>query len=164
MKATSTPMPHRPLRPEQGGFTLLEVMITVAVVGILAAVALPSYREYVIRGNLPEATSRLASIQVRMEQFYQDNRNYGTTAAACPALVTMPTSKFFNFTCNWGSGAAPQGTNQGYVITATGTSSMAGFAFTIDQANAKTSTVPAGSGWAVPSPNNCWVIRKGGQC
>jgi type IV pilus assembly protein PilE len=51
------------------GFTLIELMITVAVIAILSAVALPSYREYVIRGNVPEATSRLATKQVQMEQF-----------------------------------------------------------------------------------------------
>lgn len=57
-----------------GGFTLIEVMIAVAVVAILAAPALPSYRDYVTRGNIPEATSRLLTKQVQMEQWFQDNR------------------------------------------------------------------------------------------
>ena len=86
----------RSQRP-QAGFTLIEVMITVAIVAILSMVALPSYREYVIRGNIPEATSRLATKQVQMEQFFQDNRTYvgGTGCTADTA-----SSKYFDFSCS----------------------------------------------------------------
>ena len=59
------------------GFTLIEVMITVAIVAILAAVAVPQYTRYIQRGNLVEATNALAEYRVRMEQFYQDNGSYG---------------------------------------------------------------------------------------
>jgi prepilin-type N-terminal cleavage/methylation domain-containing protein len=52
------------------GFTLIELMIVVAVVGILTAIAVPSYTNYVIRGKIPEATSQLASKRVQMEQFF----------------------------------------------------------------------------------------------
>jgi type IV pilus assembly protein PilE len=41
---------------------------------------------------------------------------------------------------------------------------MAGFTFTIDQSGAKTTVVPSGIGWTAPSPNNCWVTKKGGLC
>jgi type IV pilus assembly protein PilE len=137
------------------GFTLIEVMITVAIVAILAAVALPSYRDYVIRGNIPEATSRLAARQVQMEQFFQDARTY----VGAPACVADSTNKVFNFSCA-GAGA-PTATT--YTISAVGKGSMAGFTFTINQTGAKTTgAVP--SGWAVPSPNNCWVTKKGGLC
>ena len=61
------------------GFTLIEVMITVAIVAILGSIALPAYFDYVRRGQLPEAFSNLADYRVKMEQYYQDNRNYGTT-------------------------------------------------------------------------------------
>ena len=64
------------LRSNPRGFTLIEAMITVALVAILAAVALPSYRDYVIRGRLVDATNALSSTRARMEQFYQDKRTY----------------------------------------------------------------------------------------
>jgi type IV pilus assembly protein PilE len=147
-------------RRADGGFTLIEIMITIAIVAILAALALPSYRDYVRRGNIPEATSGLLTTHVRMEQYYQDNRNYGTTATACPAAVAMPPSTLYAFTCNWGT----VGSNQGFRLTATGTGSMAGFVYTIDQLGNRTSAVPAGSGWSAPSPNNCWVTKRGGIC
>lgn len=137
----------------QAGFTLIEVMITVAIVAILSMVAMPSYREYVIRGNIPEATSRLATKQVQMEQFFQDNRTY-VGGTACTADTTS--SKYFNFSC-----AAVTATT--FTMTAAGKDSMTGFSYTINQTGAKTTgAVP--SGWSTPSPNTCWVIKKGGVC
>ena len=106
----------RPSFAGQEGFTLIEVMITVAIVAILAAVALPSYRDYVIRGNIPEATSRLATRQVQMEQFFQDNRTY-VGGQACTADAT---NKLFDFSCV-GAGA-PTATT--YLISAVGKGSM----------------------------------------
>ena len=58
-----------------GGFTLIEVMITIAVIAILAAVALPNYVEYVTRSRLVEAKTNLSDMRTRMEQFFLDNRN-----------------------------------------------------------------------------------------
>ena len=141
------------LRQRLRGFTLIEVMIVVAIVAILGSIALPSYRDYLTRGKFPEATSQLASAQVRMEQWFQDTRTYvGAPVCAAGAL----TSQHFTFACNITSATA-------YVITATGTGSMNGFAFTIDQGGSKaTSAVP--TGWSQHSPNNCWIARKGGTC
>jgi len=50
-----------------GGFTLIELMITVAVVGILAAVAFPSYTNYIRRGKIAEAQSTLSDLRLRAE-------------------------------------------------------------------------------------------------
>jgi type IV pilus assembly protein PilE len=142
---------HKKPRGRNAGFTLIELMIVVAVIGILAAIALPSYTDYVTRGKIPEATSNLAAKRVQLEQFFQDNRTY-VAAPACVADTT--TSQYFNFSCTVQTATT-------YTIQALGKGSMAGFTYTIDQANAKvTTTVP--SGWT--TNDTCWVTKKGGSC
>ncbi|MFC7289113.1 type IV pilin protein [Herminiimonas glaciei] len=136
------------------GFTLMELMITMVIIGILAAIAVPMYSAYVTRSKIPEATSALAGMRIRLEQYYQDNRNYGSTAAACGLAV--PSGSNFTYTCVW------RGTDQTYLITANGVGSMNGFTYTIDEGgNRATSAVPAGWGTA---PISCWVSKKGGEC
>jgi type IV pilus assembly protein PilE len=142
-------------RRPQAGFTLIEVMITVVIVAILATVAVPSYQDYLIRGRIPEATSRLASKQVQMEQWFQDNRTYvggpGCTADAA-------SSKYFDFNCIDNGDAVTATT---FIITAVGKGPMANFKYTINQTGLKTTrAVP--SGWT--APNNCWATKKGGVC
>src|ERR1700722_11706839 len=70
------------------GFTLIELMITVAIVAILAAIAIPNYRDYVIRGQLVDATQALAAVRANMERYFQDNRTY--LAIAGPPAFTPP--------------------------------------------------------------------------
>jgi type IV pilus assembly protein PilE len=144
----------------QQGFTLIELMIVMVVIAILTAVALPSYTKYVTRGRIPDATSNLATLRVKMEQYYQDNRTY-IGGPGC--VIDTTTSKYFDFGCP-GAGAATATT---YIITATGKNQMNGFKYTIDQSGGKTSTFTAPattSGWSSPSPNNCWATNVGGTC
>ena len=65
----------------QGGFTLIELMITVAIVGILAAVAYPSYREYVAKSRRVEAQALLMQSVQWMERFYAENYSYSANTA-----------------------------------------------------------------------------------
>ena len=65
------------------GFTLIELMMTVAIAAILAAVAIPMYRDYVVRSRIIDATSRLSDFRVRMEQFFMNNRTYESVGGAC---------------------------------------------------------------------------------
>lgn len=135
------------------GFTIVELMITVAIIGILAAVAIPQYRDYVTRGRIPDATSGLSGKQVLMEQFYQDNRTY-VGAPACTSDTT--TSQYYTFSCVTGSA-----TTAAYTLQAVGRGAMAGFTYTVNQAGAKATTaVP--TGWTTSA--SCWVAKKDGSC
>jgi type IV pilus assembly protein PilE len=131
---------------KQDGFTLIELMIVVAIIAILSSVAIPAYTDYVIRGKLVEASSELSHGRVRMEQFFQDNRTY--VGGPCPAATAN-----FTFGC-----ANPAATATTYTITATGTAALAAYSYTIDQANTKTSATPWGNS------ASCWVVKKGGAC
>jgi len=63
------------------GFTLIEIMITVAIIGILAAVALPAYQTYVLRAGRTEGQAALMDISARLEQYYLGNKTYTTDIA-----------------------------------------------------------------------------------
>jgi type IV pilus assembly protein PilE len=139
------------------GFTLIELMIVVAIIAILAAIALPMYRDYVTRSKLTEAQSLLSDYRTKMEQYFQDNRTYVSTGTTCGAPLPTSARNYFTYTCT--------GSATGFTATATGVAAQGtnSFSFTIDNFNARITTgVPPG--WTTPNPNTCWVLRKGGGC
>ena len=147
------------------GFTLIEVMITVAIVAILAGIALPSYNDYLRRGQLPEAFNNLADFRVKMEQYYQDNRGYGASATVCanvnpPAWANFVATnrKSFNITCVPRGAADAAGRYQGYTMTATGVagSRALGHVYTINDANERTTTQFKGAASAA----TCWLTKS----
>lgn len=145
------------------GFTLIEALITVAIVAIIAAVALPSYTDYVMRSKIVEAKTSLSDMRIRLEQYFLDYRQYpgsciASAAGAAPAgKIYLPAgNKYFTVTCAL--------TATTFTVTATGTASggMTGFAYTIDQANSQRTTgLP--SGWT-GAGSACWVSKKSGEC
>jgi len=144
MKTLKTPKTRR-------GFTLIELMIVVAVVAILGAISLPAYTDFVIRGKIPDATSNLATKRVQLEQFFQDNRTY---VGAAPCTADTTSSQYFNFSCTVQTATA-------YTVQALGKATMLGFTYTIDQNNSKV-TVAVPTGWTTNA--TCWVTKKGGAC
>lgn len=135
---------------KQAGFTLIELMIVVAIIAILSAIALPTYTDYMIRGRIPQATATLSTKRVQLEQWFQDTRDYSTFANCATGG-----NQFFTFSC-------PVLTATTYTIQATGTGAMTGFTFTINESNVRTSAVSGVSGWTGNA--TCWIVRKGGNC
>jgi type IV pilus assembly protein PilE len=134
------------------GFTLIELMIVVTIVAIIAAVAIPAYGDYVVRGKLVDATTQLADGRVKLEQFFQDNRADAGTGSPCPA-----NTKYFTISC------VPTPTT--YTITAasnanTGLGAAGDYTYTIDETNTKKTTKFAG----VASTATCWLMKKGDSC
>ena len=135
---------HRPR-----GFTLIELMITIAIVAILASVALPAYTAYIQRSRVPAALDGLAAYMTRMEQRYQDVGSYGADDACA---VPVPTADNFTIACT------SSDSGQRFTATATGSGPMAGYEFTInDRGERATTKHPKGA------VANCWSTR-GGTC
>lgn len=138
------------------GFTLIELMIVVAIIGILSTIAYPAYNDYVKRGKIVDAHASLSDYRIKLEQYYQDNRNYGTAGGSCG--VTYPASKFFTYSCTVGNPA------QTYTATAVnvsgqGLGSVGDYTYTIDQSNTKATTKFKGSSVS----KTCWLVR-GDEC
>jgi len=144
-------------------------MITVAVVAILAAVALPIYRNYAIRGQLVAQTNALASLRALMEQFYQDNRQYTNVTTATPTILSpcndpavqknYPT---FTLSC-----ASSQLTATTYLLQAQAlsTAMSSGAAYTVDNTNAMATTgFPTNWGSVPGYGSSCWLLRQAGGC
>jgi type IV pilus assembly protein PilE len=135
------------------GFSLVELMIALAIAAIIAAFAVPAYRDHTLRSYLPEMSSSLQLSALRLEQYYQDHRSYlnGTDCG-----VTLPTSERFVFSCT----AAADG--QSFLISAIGNGAMQSFGYTIDQ-KGQTRTVSLPEGWG-DSPQDCWIMKRGARC
>jgi type IV pilus assembly protein PilE len=157
------------------GFTLIELMIAVAIIGILASIAIPYYGDHVRKAQMAEATSGLVQLRVRLEQYYQDNRNYGS-AAYCgggdKTRLRQPAescgagectweneiaSKYFSLSCALG------GSDQSYTLTATGRAGhVAGGGLTVltlDQSNTRRTTKFKN----IDVAKNCWLV-SGAEC
>lgn len=145
------------------GFSLIELMIAVAIVGILAAIVVPSYRDYIRRSSLQEGFAALADMKVRMEQFYQSNRDYGIPGEdmecgndGTAERVSFAATANFTYACT-----LPGGDDQQFLITATGAGPAAGHVYSLDHNNVRRTVTFRGTTPATPS--SCWLI-KGGEC
>ena len=140
---------------QEGGFTLLEMMIVVSIIATLAAIALPSYASYVTRSRILDAVTRLADARARMDDYFQDHRTYVDDAGQCGISPPTATTDYFVVVC--------ESTATTFTYTASGLAAkgMAAFAYSIDQAGNK-ATISVPSGWSRTA--DCWTIRQDGFC
>ena len=132
------------------GFTLVELMVAVAVLGILTSIALPSYSAYLQRSRVPVALDALSTYYTRMEQRFQDVGNY---AAGEVCAVTLPVAANFTLACTLAEGG------RGYSASATGGGPMTGYVYTIDHQGVRNTTAhPKGT-----PASACWSLR-GATC
>jgi type IV pilus assembly protein PilE len=144
------------------GFTLIELMVAMAIVAMLTAIAYPSYRNYVIRGQLTSATDALSAMQANMERYFQDNRTYLAANGFTPPCAVTP-SPTYGTTGSQFTVSCPTLTATTYTLQAVGSGSVAAFTYTIDQQGNQTTVIGAGApgGWS--SCPTGWEIKPG-QC
>ncbi|WP_394809166.1 type IV pilin protein [Nitrosomonas sp.] len=104
------------------GFTLIELMITVAIVGILSAIAYPSYTQYMIRANRAAAQAEMMDIANRQQQFLLTDRGYAskTTLEASGYSLPSDVSSKYSYAIVIGTGTVPS-----YTLTFTPTGPQA---------------------------------------
>ena len=133
-----------PSSAREGGFTLIEIMVVVAIIGILSAVAIPAYGDHVRKTRRTAAAGCLSAVAQRLERFYTTAMTY-TGAPAAGVLSAVCEPKVLEF---YSIDSVVNATGKGYDLTATPISSQSGDScgvLGLNQVGSKT-----------PSTSGCW--------
>ena len=155
---------HTPSRPTRSlrrprGFTLIEMLMVVCLISILSALAYPSYRDYIIRGALTDATNGLSTMRAQMERHFLDNRSYATVGDfVSPCLRPNAAARTFG---KFVVSCVGNPTATTFTLQAVGSENVDGFAFTVDQNDVR-ATTGAAYGW--PTCASSWMTKKGQPC
>ena len=157
---------HTSFRGRPSGFTLIELMATVAIIAIAASLAYPQYSAYLQRGRIMDATTKLSDFRIKMEQYYQDNRTYQNAGANClrcrrPALDVHGQLRR---QVRAGPGHAHQLRDRGYGHRRQEHGELHISAHRRCDGPQQDDGLTLPAGWNYPSPNNCWTTRKDGLC
>ena len=142
----------------QGGFTIVEILVVVSIIGLLAAIVYPSYSSYIVKSRVAEATSALADLRYKSERFYQATRSYvkqtkpGGMVCGVPAADTH----YFSFNC---TGSATTFTWVASSKPGAGMGDEGSYQFSIDEQGNMATLYFAGK--AVDE--SCW-LSSAGKC
>jgi len=125
------------------GFTLIELMIAVAVIGVIAAVAYPAYNEQIRKARRAETQTALMNISARQQQMLLDTRSYAVSVALLNVVLPQTVARAYDITLTVGTATAPTFTATATPVSLSAQASDACGILTIDQSGTKT-------------PYNCW--------
>jgi prepilin-type N-terminal cleavage/methylation domain len=131
------------------GFTLIELMITVAVIAILAAIAVPSYYQYILRSNRSAAESAMQEIASAQERYMVDSRQFAGALTTLGYTVPNTVSPSYSVSLVAVAASVSGGTSPGYTITATPINGQT------RDTTCGTLTLN-GDGTKLPTTPNCW--------
>jgi len=129
------------------GFSLLEVIIATVIVAILAAIAVSSYRTYILKGHRSDALHTLLAMQLAQEKYRMNNATYGTLAQVWNGVSTSDGGYY--------TLAISSNTATAYTITATAVGSQSSDAE--DGTSCSTLTIAYNNGTTTKTPTSCWM-------
>jgi type IV pilus assembly protein PilE len=141
--------PERIASKQMHGFTLIELMIVTVVVAILAAIAFPSYTDYVRKTKRSDATASFVQIQQAQERWRANNAIY-TSNLSDISVTAVTSSGLYDLALSSNSGT-------GYIATATAINGKSQYNDHVGTTSCRTLTVTVTNGSAVNTPTECWV-------
>lgn len=141
------------------GFTLIELVIAIAIVGILLAIAIPSYNTYIQKGNRPAAKAALLDLAAREESYYTLNNAYAsqlTSLGYSQASMPIPSATQNYYTLNIasvGTSVPPSYTLQATPVVGSVQATDSCAIYQLDSLGNKTNIT---SGGAAVTTSNCW--------